>query len=126
MPDASTEIQLAELEHVRRAQPQQTARCVQARRIGTPVEMGQSVVGGIAQQDPFLPGATGVDFQRIEEFLARVFKNGARMVTIGSNQRFPQHRRDQVRAATRIRRRHVPAAHLGRLSGSSVSDRSAV
>ena len=40
VPDAATEIQLTELEHVRRTQPQQTARGVQAGRISAPVETG--------------------------------------------------------------------------------------
>jgi hypothetical protein len=47
VPLASTEIELTELDHVRRAKPQQAAGGVQARRIGTPVETGQPIVSGI-------------------------------------------------------------------------------
>ena len=50
MPDASTEVELTELDDVRRAKPQQAAGGVQARRIGGPVETGQPVIDGITNK----------------------------------------------------------------------------
>src|SRR5688500_15144053 len=54
VPDASSEIEFAELDHVRWAQSEQAARGVQAGGVGTPVEAGEHVVSGLAWQDAFL------------------------------------------------------------------------
>src|SRR5215207_2458080 len=48
VPDAISEIELAKLDHVSRAQPEQAAGSVQSRCVRAPVEAGKHVVRGIA------------------------------------------------------------------------------
>jgi hypothetical protein len=90
-------VELPDLHHVRRSEPQTVSAQLDAVGVGAPTKAGRDEFGRderIGQR----PGEcrAGRDAQRIEEFLPGVVENRPRTVTVGPFQRSREHRGNQV------------------------------
>ena len=98
VPDSALSVELPDLQHVRRRQPQTEPADLDALRVGPPTESGLAELGREEVGQRLGERLAGGDAQRIEELLPGVVENRAGLVAIRPFQRGREHRRHQVGA----------------------------
>ena len=97
VPDSVASVELPDLHHVRRSEPQTVSAQLDAVGVGSPTEAGRDEFGREERIGQCLgEGRAGRDAQRIEEFLPGVVQNRPRTVAVCPFQRSREHRRHQV------------------------------